>query len=57
MPEQPPPFASHGNIDKDAALEHQLAAQRARRPAQPLLSLVVLPAAYCLLRRVKQVSA
>ncbi len=41
MPEQPPPFASHGNIDKDAALEHQLAAQRARRPAQPLLSLVV----------------
>ncbi len=37
MPEQSLPFA----IDKDAALEHQLAAQRARRPADPLLSLVV----------------
>ncbi len=37
MPEQSFPFV----IDKDAALEHQLAAQRARRPADPLLSLVV----------------
>lgn len=37
MPEQSLPFA----IDKDAALEHQLAAQRTRRPADPLLSLVV----------------
>ncbi len=37
MPEQSLPFV----IDKDAALEHQLAAQRARRPADPLLSLVV----------------
>ena len=37
MPEQSLPFAT----DKDAALEHQLAAQRARRPADPLLSLVV----------------
>lgn len=37
MPEQSLPFAT----DKDAALEHQLATQRARRPADPLLSLVV----------------
>ena len=37
MPEQSLPFAT----DKDVALEHQLAAQRARRPADPLLSLVV----------------
>ena len=37
MPEQSLPFA----IDKDAALEHQLAAQRTRRTADPLLSLVV----------------
>jgi glycosyltransferase involved in cell wall biosynthesis len=37
VPEQSFPFV----IDKDAALEHQLAAQRARRPADPLLSLVV----------------
>jgi glycosyltransferase involved in cell wall biosynthesis len=37
VPEQSLPFA----IDKEAALEHQLAAQRARRPADPLLSLIV----------------
>lgn len=37
MPEQFLPFAT----DKDAALEHQLATQRARRPVDPLLSLVV----------------
>jgi len=35
------PFASASGIDTDAALEHQLAAQRARRPVDPLLSLVV----------------
>ena len=37
MPEQAFPFAG----EKDAALERQLAVQRARRPADPLLSLVV----------------
>ncbi len=41
MPEQSLPFVPEDAIDKDAALEHQLAAQRARRPADPLLSLVV----------------
>lgn len=35
------PVSPDGSINKDAALQHQLAAQRARRPAQPLLSLVV----------------
>lgn len=37
MPEQTLPFTT----GKEAALERQLAAQRARRPADPLLSLVV----------------
>jgi polyisoprenyl-phosphate glycosyltransferase len=37
VPEQTFPFVG----EKDAALEHQLAVQRARRPADPLLSLVV----------------
>lgn len=37
MPEQSFPFAAA----KDAALEHQLAARRRHRPADPLLSLVV----------------
>lgn len=37
MPEQTLPFADQN----DAALERQLAVQRARRPADPLLSLVV----------------
>jgi len=37
VPESPLPFA----LGKDAALDRQLAAQRARRPVDPLLSLVV----------------
>ncbi|WP_422012124.1 glycosyltransferase family 2 protein [Reyranella sp.] len=35
------PFVSDGSLDKDTALAHQLAVQRARRPMDPLLSLVV----------------
>jgi len=35
------PFASDSSLDKDAALAHQLAVQRKRRPADPLVSLVV----------------
>lgn len=41
MPEQSLPFAPVDGLNKDAALEHQLVTQRARRPADPLLSLVV----------------
>jgi glycosyltransferase involved in cell wall biosynthesis len=35
------PFASDVGLDQDAALAHQLAVQRKRRPADPLVSLVV----------------
>lgn len=41
MPEQSLPFSTASATARDVALEHQLAVQRARRPVDPLLSLVV----------------
>jgi len=41
VPEQSLPFSTASATARDVALEHQLAVQRARRPVDPLLSLVV----------------